>query len=330
MSLNPDMTLGRGTDLYPSGKPHRSGSFDSLEIQTSGLIRINGWTSADPADMRVVRLEVNDYRVPLEHAFRTYRPDVAISLGSANVFLGMTLEYLVPDRLTPINNLVLRYEDREMFAIRTAHRLIEPAYGDLFRDDHVRGRNERYPHGPPATTVSIEVGELAQRLPEPLLDFGCGAGVLIRELRAFGKTAVGLELDRPEILASLSDDVRPLVELYDGGVPTRFEDKSFASVSLVEVLEHVSDYGEILREASRLATSTVLITVPDITSIPQCFVHQVVPWHILESTHMNFFTQPSLERTLRRFFSAVDVFKIGPVDVNGTRFYMSLGALCSV
>jgi hypothetical protein len=54
-----------------------------------------------------------------------------------------------------------------------------------------------------------------------------------------------------------------------------------------------------------------------------------VPWHLLEATHANFFNQTSLTKELRRYFSRVQIGRIGSVYLNDTRTFVSLTALCS-
>jgi SAM-dependent methyltransferase len=178
--------------------------------------------------------------------------------------------------------------------------------------------------------VAEEVLALAKELPGPVLDFGCGSGPLVRALREGGVDARGLELDRPAIADSIAEDVRPHITLYAGSFPTPFPDKTFASVVLVEVLEHISDYEAALGEAARLTREHLLITVPDISAIPQCYPHHVVPWHLLESTHLNFFTQQSLTNALAKHFRTIEIAKICSEEVDGTRFFTNLVARCRV
>ena len=71
-----------------------------------------------------------------------------------------------------------------------------------------------------------------------------------------------------------------------------------------------------------------LITVPDASEIPTLFPHHVVPWHLLESTHVNFFTQTSLARVLLPLFPRVRFLRLGEFRVNGTRVFTSLVADC--
>ena len=150
---------------------------------------------------------------------------------------------------------------------------------------------------------------------------------MVRALIDAGLEAEGIELQRPGILASMRDDVRPLIKLTDGTFPLPYRDGQFGAVVCSEVLEHVPDFRAALREMARVAPKA-LITVPDMTAIPTLFPHRVVPCHLLESTHLNFFTQRSLEEALRPLFGRVRFQRLGEFQVNGTRVFTSLVAEC--
>src|SRR5438132_1458353 len=168
---------------------------------------------------------------------------------------------------------------------------------------------------------------LARSLPVPILDFGCVSGALVRALLGEGIEAEGIELRRPEIVASLKADVLPFVKLHEGGFPLPYRDGQFGAVVCSEVIEHIPDWSIALKEIARVARRS-LITVPDMSAIPALFPHHVVPWHLLESTHLNFFTQTSLRQALSPLFSRVRYLRIGEFKVNGTRVFTSLVADC--
>ncbi len=176
--------------------------------------------------------------------------------------------------------------------------------------------------------VLPEVLDLALSLPAPVLDLGCGSGALVNELRTRGKEAFGLELKTNPFIASILPEAKPHVMLYDGSLPLPFADGQFQSAIAVEVLEHVTDYEAIVGELARVAVNRVVLTVPDISSIPMGFHQGVIPWHLLEATHINFFTQPALEALLHRHFTHVDILRIGPTVVNDTKWFCSLIAVC--
>lgn len=306
------------------------GYIDAMEIDPSGLLRVRGWTRTISDLPPAPRVTCNEQVLEPFAAYRTFRPDVASAHSAAHMFLGFVYEFLVPPdvgseplQISLFQESTMLLRVNEILSIRT------PDYARLFCETTVLHRDDIYGSGPPVRSVTPEVVELVRHLPGPILDYGCGAGVLVERLRQMGIHAHGLELSRPAIVESLSDEVRPHVTLYDGRSPAPFESESFETVTCIEVLEHLPNYRAALEDIARIARRHVLITVPDMSAIPLCHRHQVVPWHLLESTHVNFFTQSSLLELLRRHFSDVQSARIAPVEVNGTRFYTSLAAICT-
>ncbi|MDH4067097.1 MAG: hypothetical protein OEW19_22075, partial [Acidobacteriota bacterium] len=54
--------------------------------------------------------------------------------------------------------------------------------------------------------------------------------------------------------------------------------------------------------------------------------HGVVPWHLLEATHVNFFTQHSLEAALAPHAGQIEMARIGAVRCGSLFYYTSLAA----
>ncbi|MEM9250780.1 MAG: class I SAM-dependent methyltransferase [Planctomycetota bacterium] len=116
-----------------------------------------------------------------------------------------------------------------------------------------------------------------------ILDFGCGSGDLIAQLRQRGIDARGIEF-APQAKAAaearFGQDIGACVtEAKD--LPTSFEDASFDAVFLIEVIEHLldEDLGPTLGEIRRLLRpgGRVMITTPNrepidchLTHCPDC------------------------------------------------------------
>jgi SAM-dependent methyltransferase len=203
----------------------------------------------------------------------------------------------------------------------------ETPYAHLHTWTAVLGRADIYASGLPTRAVSAEVLSLARRLPGPVLDFGCGAGALVAALRREGIDAYGLEIDDARIREHLIEEVKPYVTLYSGGFPAPFAGAQFAGVVCSEVLEHTPGPQATLAEVARLAGRAMLITVPDMSAIPRGYAHAVVPWHLLESTHVNFFTQASLHAALEPHAARIEMARIGVVQCDRLQFYSSLAAV---
>ena len=308
----------------------RRGYIDRVQVEACGIIRLEGWFSRGASEeFKLTKLFVAGEEIPPFQAYRTYRPDVAAALKSNDLYQGITLEY----RLTRApadgpTRFRLALNGETVFEARVSLRVTPPDYGHLLDTPEVLHREHIYGFGPPSQTVIDEVFHLAASLPGPLLDFGCGSGALVRRLRRRGVEAYGIELERGPIVEGILPEVRDFIRLYGGDFPLPYRDGEFESVFATEVLEHVSDFESALGEIARVSRRHFTVTVPDAGSIPICHHNNVVPWHLLESTHVNFFNQRSLERLLRRHFPSVEFARICPTTTNDSRWFTSLVGIC--
>ena len=109
------------------------------------------------------------------------------------------------------------------------------------------------------------------------------------------------------------------MRLYAGGVPLPFDDAAFDWIVSSEVVEHIDDIEQYIPEFARVLRpgGLMFLTTPDITSIPSSFPTGTVPWHLLESTNVRFFTPSSLRALLAPFFSERTLYAIGDSTING-------------
>ncbi len=84
-----------------------------------------------------------------------------------------------------------------------------------------------------------------------ILDIGCGVGAFVRRLRAFTPDVCGTDVDRESVLRGV-EQVPNLGLAVGERMP--FRDGVFDVILLHEVLEHVDNDLETLREARRLLT----------------------------------------------------------------------------
>jgi methionine biosynthesis protein MetW len=134
---------------------------------------------------------------------------------------------------------------------------------------------------------------------DPVLDIGCGSGLLLELLRDKGLrslTGCDISSSSTEILASkglsaLRCDVeRPL--------PMRSE--SFATASLVDVLEHTFYPERLLAEAARVAREVVIV-VPNFNSIVarlQVLAGRVPENNTPRKQHVTWFNRRKLEQVV--------------------------------
>ena len=316
---------------FPVGRAIPDGMIDSLQVESAGVIRVEGWHAEAVIPPHLLpNCLWNEEPIPLSQAYRTWRPDVSTEIHSADRFLGFECLYVLPDILTHAGRakITIACANETLFSATADFRMYVPHYRHLLTTTAIGHREHIYGVGPPPVTILPEVLNIALSLPSPILDFGCGSGALVNALRVRGKESVGLELRTNPFLTSLLPDVKPHVILYDGSLPLPFVNGQFQSAIAVEVLEHIADYESIVGELARVAVNQVVLTVPDISAIPIGFHQRVVPWHLLEATHINFFTQPALKALLHRYFPHVDIYRISPTVVNGAKWFCSLIAVC--
>lgn len=84
-------------------------------------------------------------------------------------------------------------------------------------------------------------------------------------------------MDTESIHAGLLSDVKDCFYLYDANFSLPFETDQFTGVIATEVIEHIINYEQALEEICRVTKNFFIMTVPDISSIPICHQHNVVP-----------------------------------------------------
>lgn len=142
-----------------------------------------------------------------------------------------------------------------------------------------------------------------------ILDLGCGNGAYSRALREAGFQCVGCDVSLPYLSAAVSNGVP--VAAVDSKLP--FLDRSFDTVVLLEVAEHVPDVGALLAEAFRVARLNVLLTVPNSADIDLLKANDVTYAHMLSSDHVHFFEAESLSALLGRYARDVAVERSDPI-----------------
>jgi SAM-dependent methyltransferase len=110
--------------------------------------------------------------------------------------------------------------------------------------------------GMPALPIPLDRGRLAKQWLPPgaeLLDIGCGAGYHARHLARRARRVVAIDVDRValEVARRRVRSSRVTFLAYDGDrLP--FADASFDAVTMLDVLEHVSDRWSLVAEVSRV------------------------------------------------------------------------------
>ncbi|NET40153.1 MAG: class I SAM-dependent methyltransferase, partial [Cyanothece sp. SIO1E1] len=290
---------------------------------------IHGWYHVfrrDQSTQPVLKLEGVGELTAINQ-FHVAREDVQRAIESADPFHGVVFEFLVPGDAPESRIWKVYWNSECVLSADDTLPLQFPPYPYLINDERVFHRDWIYCSGLPVDYLNPEVLALAKSLPGPVLDFGCGTGVMTVAMREFGVDVKGLELDRPEIRKAMPQDRLDFIDWYDGSLPLPYETGAFESVIISEVLEHLEEPEPVMEEITRVCKNQILVTVPDLCGVPLNHRHGVVPWHLLESTHVNFFNPTSLEAFLRNWFPKVELYRISRNETNGTLWWGGLMAL---
>ena len=290
-------------------------------------IFVSGWVydaNRHPAPVGV-RASLDDRSCGETHIL-FQSPDAAEKLGIArDARIGFRiLGKLVPLITEPrdaILRVVASWEDGSSSTFAEQPVRLVPAvlherpYGEVVHPDNetLLHRENIYGSGPPIEEPGVEVSNLLRDyLPErsSVVDVGCGAGAYGPPLIATGHNWLGLE-SNPHCCGIL--ERRQLsfrrVDLESRKLPCA--DGEWDCAICIEVLEHVKDPETFLREIARMIRGRALFSVPNMELLPYLYDWRVVPWHLLEGDHRNFFTRASLRALLNRFFRRIEIFSYG-------------------
>ncbi|GAB4136575.1 MAG: hypothetical protein Tsb009_03720 [Planctomycetaceae bacterium] len=152
------------------------------------------------------------------------------------------------------------------------------------------------------------------REPGRLLDFGCGAGMFLQEMREFGWSVEGLDFSEP---VAKQVEQTTGIKIHVGTLPhSELAEESFDAVTMWNSLEHVYNPRETVRHANRILRpgGVLVIGVPNFDSWGFRTFQQ--DWHGLElPRHLTHFTPQTLTATLEaegyRVLSVDQIARVG-------------------
>ena len=294
---------------------------DAIEGHPLPVLLVHGWLNAD-CDPGIT-LEMQDGAIVAPDCFfRVSRPDVRAAGASNLDFPGFVAEFhlVALPRMVRIGGQNYPVDHPELYGS------IVPHYADLLNTNRILRRSDIYGSGPPLD-ANPDIVTIAKGMSGPLLDFGCGNGDLLAKVRQSGTEAFGIELDREPISRFLKSTAAPFVTLYRGDLPLPYANGQFASTLSSEVLEHIDGVEPYAAEIARVTRHSLFVTVPDMSSIPFSFQTGTVPWHLLESTHVNFFTSQSMVALFKDWFQPVKFFRFNNNSVHSKFIPGSLGVM---
>ena len=142
-----------------------------------------------------------------------------------------------------------------------------------------------------------------------VLDLGCGFAAYSSALSEMGLKCFGCDINLDYLRRAAATGV----PVANGDSVLPFRDRTFDTVMIFEVLEHVTDLETVLSEAFRVARKNVLVTVPNSEDIEQMKANDVTYAHMLSSDHLHFFEPESLESLLTRYAKSVSIERSDPI-----------------
>jgi 2-polyprenyl-3-methyl-5-hydroxy-6-metoxy-1,4-benzoquinol methylase len=142
------------------------------------------------------------------------------------------------------------------------------------------------------------------------LDFGCGSGDLVDYANRNGFESVGIELNLETIIKLVNRGIR--VESLN---EVLIKPKTYDVITIIEVIEHVSDPKSILKELNEKLNKDGLlfITTPNFNSLNRYLLKNM--WRALwYPDHINIFSKSSIERILYNSgFSNINIRSSGHI-----------------
>lgn len=157
-----------------------------------------------------------------------------------------------------------------------------------------------------------------------ILDLGCATGEYCLQLEKLGFQCTGADVNPHYVEKARKNGVNAIVT---SGDYLDFEDDSFDTVLLFEVLEHLKNPLQLLKEAKRVARKNVLITVPNCGQLSQLSQFSLTYEHLLEEDHVNYFTKQDLENLIGQEFARFNVEEGDEVQLGAIGLPLPLKAL---
>jgi ubiquinone/menaquinone biosynthesis C-methylase UbiE len=146
-----------------------------------------------------------------------------------------------------------------------------------------------------------------------ILDLGAGRGAYIKTLNNMGYKAVGLDI------VSYSDWRTTTNKSFVVGTGTKlpFSDNAFDMTISFEVLEHIEDPVQVLKEITRCTKERFIFSVPNCDINNKLRKYDLAMAHWTDPTHCNFFTKDSLAAFLSdNGFKIIDISDCYPISPN--------------
>ena len=99
-----------------------------------------------------------------------------------------------------------------------------------------------------------------------VLDLGSGDGLFLSLLKKKGIIGKGLDVSEEGVTKTRARGLE--ASLFDFNDKIPFEDNTFDTVVMLDLLEHLYSPEKLLKESSRVSKKTLIVSVPNFSSLP--------------------------------------------------------------
>ncbi len=133
-----------------------------------------------------------------------------------------------------------------------------------------------------------------------VLDLGSGDGLLLSLLKEKGISGIGLDISEEGVAQTRAKGIEASVFDFNGRIP--FENNTFDTVVMLDILEHLYIPENLFKEAARVSKKTVILSVPNFSSLPariQTLLGRVPENNKPRKGHIFWFTYAVLQKMVK-------------------------------
>ncbi|MBF8247533.1 MAG: hypothetical protein HW374_333 [Bacteroidetes bacterium] len=164
--------------------------------------------------------------------------------------------------------------------------------GDEIRNSVFRDTKSFYRQFPADVVARPLINFTKRHAGKEILDLGCATGNYCHRLAKLGYSVKGADVNAEYVATARERGVDAV--LIEDAVP--FPDRSFDTVLVFEVLEHLADPEPVIKEAKRLSRHNVLFTTPNSGGVERLQREGLLFEHFADLDHKNFFTEENFAK----------------------------------